>query len=74
MDFTRKPLDIQNEPACAKCYQIVIKRGGQNPQSRINTGDFGGCKSLPLAPHKQILIVFAYKILLELFVLLSLSR
>ena len=30
--------------------------------------------SFPLAPHEQILIVFAYKILLELFVLLSLSR
>lgn len=48
MDFTRKPADIQNEPTCAKCYQIVIKRGERTPQTRINTRILSDCNLFPL--------------------------
>lgn len=55
MDITCKPLGTQNDSTPAECYQIVIKRDGQNPQSRINTGDFGCCKSFPLVEKDFIL-------------------
>ena len=36
--ITQKPLAIQNNGAVCKCYQIVINRGKEKPQTLDTTG------------------------------------
>ena len=66
---THKPLDNKNNGTCYECYQFVIKRLLEVPQTRINTGFFKQLDLFKLGKSKDILkyICLSFASFLPLF-------